>query len=76
MTTLTIAIGYAIVIVYIIGALIMLGIRGGIQDEMEGIADLFYVFLWPIALPCYVLFWIGGAIVNVGILIKEKGMKL
>jgi hypothetical protein len=56
---------------YAIGALIMCGIRGGIRDEMDGIADLFAVFIWPIWIAAKTAFFVAGVFVNIGIAIRK-----
>lgn len=41
---------YIAVPLYIVCMVIASGIRGGVRDEMDGIADLFVIVFWPIAL--------------------------
>lgn len=60
-----------LIVAYVIGALIMYGARGGIRDEMDGIADLFAVFIWPIWVAAKTVFFVAGVFVNIGIAIRK-----
>jgi hypothetical protein len=58
--------GMTYVIVYIIGAILTAGFIGGIRDEMEGIADIFIIGLWPISAVIWLLIEICKVIYAVG----------
>ena len=59
-------------LVYVAGALIALGVRGSPRDEMDGIADLFCIFAWPIALVCWLAYRVAAMFVQIGVWIKRS----
>ncbi len=64
--------GGLIFAVYVIGAIITAGAIGGIRDEMEGIADMIMVFVWPIAVPVMILIKIAELLYEFGKLFNKK----
>lgn len=60
------------IVAYVVGATIMYGVRGGIRDEMDGIADLVAVFFWPIWIAAKSLLFALGLFVNIGISISKN----
>ena len=60
------------VIVYTAGCCIAYGVTNGIREGIEGIGDMFNVFLWPIALIFLILFSIAQLLVHLGNLIRRS----
>ena len=58
--------------IYIVGVLIAFGIVGEPRDEMDGILDVFCIFVWPVVLPCWVVYRVAAMIVQIGIIIKRN----
>lgn len=53
-------------VVYIIGFIVALGVRGGIRDEMEGIGDMVFVVFWPLTLMFWFMCMLVGGLYEVG----------
>ena len=59
-------------VIYIIGVLVAYGVIGEPRDEMDGIPDIFCIFVWPIAMAGWIVYRVAAMIVQIGIMLKRK----
>ena len=62
----------ALTILYLFGCCITFGVIGGIRDEMDGVGDIFCIFLWPAVLCCWLIYKTFSALVFLGVIIRVR----
>lgn len=55
-----------VTVLYFVGAAVAVGVIGGVRDEMDGIADLATIILWPVALALLVFAKAAKALYRIG----------
>lgn len=55
-----------VTVLYFVGAAVAVGVIGGVRDEMDGIADLAAIILWPAALALWIFAKAAKALYRIG----------